>query len=323
MDEEYYLLLVQRYSEKKCTDTELEVFTHLLNEGKLDKYLTASMDKELGLQKDPDLQRQPTREKQPARIFPFLRRWQVAASILLFLALGLYLASRHHHSADPAIAGQPKQPEIKPGGNNAILTLGNGETIVLNKAKDGQLANQGHTTINKTATGQVVYTTPKTAPSEIIYNSITTPAGGQYQLVLSDGTKVWLNALSSIKYPTHFDNTQRTVEITGETYFEVAQNKTVPFRVITNNQTIDVLGTNFNINAYADESSTKTTLLEGKIRVTAASKAVILTPGQQAVANPNSLAVTTADTEEAIAWKNGYFELNNTDGRTMMRQITQ
>jgi transmembrane sensor len=140
---------------------------------------------------------------------------------------------------------------------------------------------------------------------------------------LEDGTGVWLNAASSIKYPTAFTGNERRVEITGEAYFEVAHNADKPFRVTFNEQTVEVLGTHFNINAYADEPAAKTTLLEGKVKLTNKAQSAMLLPGQEAVLVTNGYQVKEADLEQAMAWKNGIFYFDNTDVKTIMRQVAR
>ncbi|WP_432327294.1 FecR family protein [Mucilaginibacter sp. P25] len=201
---------------------------------------------------------------------------------------------------------------MAPGGNKAILTLGDGSTIVLNGAKIGKLARQDNILIKKAADGQISYrdVVVDFHPSKnIIYNTATTPQGGQYQFILADGTKVWLNASSSIKYPVVFNGNERRVELTGEAYFEVAHNAKKPFKVISNGQTVEVLGTHFNINAYNDEQAVKTTLLEGSVKVSAGKVSNIIKPGQQARFDHGLIDVMNVDADEVVAWKNGFFFL--------------
>jgi len=159
----------------------------------------------------------------------------------------------------------------------------------------------------------------------LVYNRIQVPYGGQYQLELPDGTKVWLNAGSSLRYPVSFTGHERKVELTGEGYFEVAKNKTMPFRVQTSKQVVEVLGTHFNINAYNDDPSVKTTLLEGSVKVTQNTMGTfkMLKPGQQSVLKNNELQVKEADTEEAVAWKNGLFLFNDQSLDEIMHQVSR
>lgn len=234
-------------------------------------------------------------------------RIAAAASVLLFLGIGGYYYNTNNEQRQIA---QLQLNDIAPGGNKAILTLANGQRIVLTSAKNGQLALQGNTEITKTADGDIAYHQTKDQPAALSYNTVSTPIGGQYHLILADGTNVWLNAASSIKYPTAFSGAERKVEITGEAYFEVAHNAAKPFRVKSNDQVVEVLGTHFNVNAYADENETKTTLLEGSVKVTGSNGFKFIKPGQQAVLKGNNLGVTEADLEEVVAWKNGYFKFN-------------
>jgi len=224
--------------------------------------------------------------------------------------------------------------DILPGSNKAILTLANGSKIILNDAGNGKIARQQNIVIDKAKNGQLIYDVdgsfktdrqPKVA-AIVAMNTLTTPRGGQYEVVLPDGTKVWLNAASSLRYPTSFPGNERQVELTGEAYFEVAKNAAQPFFVKTTNQTVEVLGTHFNINSYSDEISTKTTLLEGSITVTNTSgmPLVKLKPRQQAIGTLKGMKVNTdADTEEAMAWKNGKFMFKNTDLPAIMRLLSR
>lgn len=223
-------------------------------------------------------------------------------------------------------------PEIKvtkdmlPGKNGAILTLSNGAQIVLDSSKNGTLAVQGNTNIIR-KDGQILYDHQSIATDEVLYNTMTTPKGRQYELVLSDGSKIWLNAASSIRYPTVFTGKERKVEITGEVYFEIAHNAEKPFKVTANGMEVSVLGTHFNINSYGDEATIKTTLLEGSVKIIKNNNSCILVPGQQAqIANNASENVkikvlTEVDLDAVLAWKNGYFSFGETDLATMMRQI--
>jgi len=220
-----------------------------------------------------------------------------------------------------------KQNDFLPGKNTAILTLADGSTIVLDSAKNGALTSQGNTKVIKLNNGQLAYSSSG-ATNEVLYNTMSTPRGGQYKLVLSDGSKVWLNAASSIHYPTSFPGNERKVEITGEAYFEVAHDAKKPFKVSVNNMEVQVLGTHFNVNAYRDERTINTTLLEGSVKVTKGSSMSILKPGQQAIiqqaGDDKKITVeNNIDVEAVIAWKNGYFSFTNADMTAVMRQISR
>jgi hypothetical protein len=245
-----------------------------------------------------------------------------AASILLFLSFGVYLLL--HKNPPPQQIAKNQIHDVAPGGNKAILTLANGKQIVLTGTQNGALAKQGSITINKTRDGQVVYTGASIASQNsqlMTYNSMQTPRGGQYHLTLADGTNVWLNAASSIRYPVAFTGNERRVEITGEAYFEVEHNATKPFRVICNGQTVEDLGTHFNINAYSDENSVKTTLLEGSVNVSSAGKSQTLKPGEQGQLEHGNIRIVDVDANDAIAWKNGFFQFKDDNLKDIMRQL--
>jgi transmembrane sensor len=213
---------------------------------------------------------------------------------------------------------------VAPGGNKAVLTLANGSTIVLDSAHNGVLAKQGNSIINKTGDGKLVYRASATADNEVPQiNTVTTPRGGQYHIVLPDGSDVWLNAASSISYPTIFNGKTRRVEITGEAYFEVTKNAAMPFIVKSPRAEVDVLGTHFNIMAYADEDVMKTTLLEGAVKIIANGSSGILKPGQQAVLNNKDELSINNDADDEIAWKNGLFQFRGADIRSIMRQAAR
>ncbi|MBS1563368.1 MAG: FecR domain-containing protein, partial [Bacteroidetes bacterium] len=211
------------------------------------------------------------------------KRWWAAAAVFILLLAGAGLYRYSRQTPQPVIASVP-QKDIAPGGNRALLTLADGSTITLDSAAIGKLAEQSGSTITKTADGQLEYNVAATGSgqSSIGFNTLATPRGGQFRLTLPDGTKVWLNAASSIKYPAVFSGNERQVAITGEVYFEVAHDRAKPFKVTKGELSIAVLGTNFNINAYDDEKDIRVTLLEGSVLVSAApvSAALHLRPGQ-------------------------------------------
>lgn len=203
--------------------------------------------------------------------------------------------------------------DIAPGGSKAVLTLANGQKISLTDAKDGELANQAGVIIKKKANGQITYTVTGRGDANRLaaeYNTIDVPLGGQYQVDLPDGTKVWLDAQSSFRYPVNFSGKERNVEITGEAYFEVAHNKSMPFKVKSIGQTVEVLGTHFNVMAYPGEKLIKTTLLEGSVKISSTTAAQVIVPGQQAQVSAAAIKVVEADVEDAVAWKNGYFKFH-------------
>jgi ferric-dicitrate binding protein FerR (iron transport regulator) len=253
-------------------------------------------------------------------------RWiKMAAAVLIFLTASLLFINRHANKK-PAFANRQRGfNNIHPGGNKATLTLGNGEQISLNDQKNGTISRQGGSEVIKLANGQLAYNAKSNSTTNVVYNTMSTPRGGKYDLILADGTKVWLNAASSITYPTAFNESNRTVSITGEAYFEVAHDKSKPFRVTVQGQTVEVLGTHFNINAYTDEDAVRTTLLEGKVKITKGPEAAILAPGQQSIIRAKQVAITVenADTDDAVAWKNGLTSFKNANIREIMRQVSR
>ena len=265
-----------------------------------------------------------------------LMSWVAAAVILITLGVSSWFY--FNEGAQKGSNTLQYANDVPPGGNEAILTLADGSKISLTDADKGELLNTTGVRIVKTDDGQLVYTVNPTVSvkgTALSYNTITTPRGGQYQVNLPDGTKVWLNAGSSLKFPTVFTNLkERKVELSGEAYFEVAKNKQQPFKVLSlanesgRAQETEVLGTHFNINAYEDEIETKTTLLEGSVKVAMPENRnkkydVILSPGQQAVLSNNTFKTSIVDTEEIIAWKNGNFVFGNEGIESIMRKIAR
>lgn len=258
---------------------------------------------------------------------PFYKMWWAAAVVVLVAAGGYFLLNQHPRNdfAKAKPQSVPLQNDIAPGGDKAVLTLADGSRVVLDSAANGALTRQGNVTVIK-LNGQLAYSAEGSKATEVLYNTISTPKGGQYQLVLADGSKVWLNAASSLRFPTAFTGKERRVELTGEGYFEVAHDETKPFHVSVHNMDVEVLGTHFNINAYNDEPSIKTTLLQGRVKVKKEEKLVYLNPGQQAVINPaadNIKVDYDVDTEEVVAWKNGRFQFNSANIETIMRQAAR
>lgn len=257
---------------------------------------------------------------------------RIAAAILLLLggfSIYYFLTSKKETQITQKIQVPPVPAPILPGGEKAVLTLADGSTIILDSAANGLLSNQGAMKVEKLKNGELSYTVNGkmiTEKDEAFYNTISTPRGGQYHVTLSDGTEVWLNAASSIRFPVAFIGNERKVTVTGETYFEVAKDAAKPFKVKTEKEQVEVLGTHFNINAYADEPMVKTTLLEGKVKVMSdGMQAAFLLPGQQSgiSANGNITIANDADLEEAVAWKNGRFQFNSADLKTILRQVSR
>ena len=251
-----------------------------------------------------------------------------AAAVILLLPLSYYLLTRiNHKEVALSLDTVAMKAAIVPGRNKAVLTLADGTTIQLDSAANGQLTRQGNTQVIKRRNGQLSYqvagpNSPVGINTAIGYNTMTTPRGGQYQLQLPDGTMVWLNAASSITYPTRFAGGERRVEVRGEAYFEVVKDPKMPFRVSLPDQAskqgageIEVLGTHFNVNGYSDEPVLTITLLEGAVKIDAS----VLKPGE-AYSNGK---VKKVHTEEAVAWKNGYFQFDQADIRAVLRQLAR
>jgi transmembrane sensor len=311
--------LLKKYHEGKCSEAEkalLEGWYLQYNEREIN--ISPKRIEALGKQIFMEL---------PGNHYDFIRigLWLAVAATTIGILISVTLK----------FYGTNKQPktlthvrDIAPGSNKAILTLANGTKINLNDAANGQLTAHSGIKILKTADGQLIY---KVTDVNILYdnikpNNVTTPNGGQWQVHLSDGTKVWLNSASSLTYPSSFDKQKdRRVQLTGEAYFEVAKDKAHPFIVLTDQQEVEVLGTHFNINSYNDEPAVKTTLLEGSVKVITKTSQNIkfLSPGQQAVLANNILVVGQANMEEAVAWKNGYFRFNDEDIQSIMRKLSR
>ncbi|SEW52999.1 FecR family protein [Chitinophaga arvensicola] len=256
---------------------------------------------------------------------PQIRWWRpmAAAVVILLAAAGSYLLFISRKTAKENTTMPVAMQDASPGGNRAVLTLGNGDTIVVNAHQNGWTAQEGSSSVVKKDSNTLVYeTTGKNTATTVAYHILTTPRGGQFRVVLPDGSRVWLNAGSSVRYPVAFNGTRREVTLTGEAYFEVAADARMPFRVTAGAVVMDDLGTAFNVMAYPDEAQLKTTLVEGAVKVQRKEEAVILKPGQQ-VAAGQELKVQTVDTDEVIAWKNGEFSFNHNSIYEIMRQIAR
>lgn len=336
MDKKEFLKLVSKYNQGLATEEEIaflnaydglfdsqeDILDQLSPEDK--SQLKASMHAHI-------TGHMQTRIQQSNRARGGKKGWLAAAVVLVSCTVGyvLYKSSYRDHALKTVVTSQ-KTELISPGSNQAILTLSNGDQIALNDRANGVVHKESGLLITKNDDGQLQYEMAATA--KVAINTLTTPRGGQYQLILSDGTKVWLNADSKIIYPTQFGSDERKVEVLGEAYFEVAKNPGRPFKVVSKNQVIEVLGTHFNVNNYQDEAIAKTTLLEGSVKISSVvngvvdrSSSKILQPGEQASLQSGraGITVTNSDLESAIAWKNGYFRFNRTDMQSMMRQVAR
>ncbi len=271
------------------------------------------------------------RRQHPRRIIYFtknpLTKLAVASAVIITSTLCvLYITGKHSSPAESNSAvAVSKRDTIVPGGNKAVLILGDGTEVVLDTATSGTIEQNPHSRVIKLDDGELVYSALKDANVAVTYNTLSTPRGGQYAITLVDGTRVWLNSSSSLRFPTSFRDPERIVELSGEAYFEVVQNGDKPFKVKVNDVEFKVLGTHFNIMAYKDETTINTTLIEGSVAVSKLKETVTLNPGQQARIRENGKIgiIKNADTEQAIAWKNGFFNFTGSDIETTMRQIAR
>jgi transmembrane sensor len=330
--------LLEKYEAGKCTEQEKALLESWHLSDPLDEVEDLSAEAQLDDLVQVWAMLQQQQEQQPKLAIKQVRLWSriaVASVIILIGGLALFFYIRQSISNQELTRFASDLP---PGKNNAILTLSNGQKIVLTETNKGEIAKQGPVSVTKTQDGTIIYHIDHTAAidvkapaKELQYNTIATPRGGKYQLNLPDGTKVWLNAATVLKYPVVFAANERRVELTGEAYFEVSKNKQQPFHVKTAQQDVEVLGTHFNVNAYNDEKEVKTTLLEGSVKVLALNVkpntkmpgSIVLKPNQQATVSETGLHVTDADMKETMSWKNGMFEFKNSDLTSIMRQASR
>ncbi|PWG81516.1 FecR family protein [Pararcticibacter amylolyticus] len=258
-------------------------------------------------------------------------RWLVAASIVLILGYSAwFFFSNSPSSHKYQFAANGNGPDIPPGGNKAVVTLPDGKKVILGAGVRGLISEAGAIQVSRTGDGQVRITNSKyKEPASNNPVIIETPRGGTYQVILPDGSKVWLNAASSLSFPGRFDDAERLVELSGEAYFEVAKNyqnngERRPFVVRSGSLKVKVLGTHFNINAYPEDENIRTTLLEGSVAVSRKGESYLLKPGQVAIAKAEkAVSIQAADTEEAVAWKNEAFQFSGSDVHEVMRQLSR
>lgn len=337
MTKDQAIILLQRYREGLCTEEERKAVErwYALLEAKGDWDWT---DEEKALFREELFGRVTMdiaagREDNVIAMPKRVSWWKVAAAVLALGGVAVWIAfsgTKEKKQTVDFVVAAPESNDVLPGKTGAILTLSDGQKILLDTASDGTITLQGgRSVLNRD--GTLTYAGKDEVAGVVAYNSIVTPPGRQYKLILSDETKVWLNAASSLYYPVHFSDGARKVEITGEAYFEVAAQTNVkgektPFTVKVNRESdrsteVQVLGTHFNINAYDDEPDTRVTLLEGAVTVSTASAApVMIRPGQQAKVNHKIEVNKEADIELAMAWKNGNFQFKNADVSSVMRQ---
>jgi transmembrane sensor len=339
MDKQSFFSILDKYQDGTASAAERalieEYYRRMEKAGKTE--LTA--DEEADIRRTMYNQIAASFEKTDPKVFNIKRgysRFAAAAVILTMIGAGSYIFLFKKQVTEPAHAetAKAKPRDLPPGRDAAVLTLGDGRTIILDSTR-GTISQQGNATVIN-LNGQVSYAnTAKDKPTAVVYNTISTARGNQYQLILADGSKVWLNSASSLRFPTSFTGDRREVELDGEGYFEVAKNASKPFHVKTSSQDIEVLGTHFNVNAYNDETATKTTLLEGSVKVRQWSMVngqlktgneAMLKPGEQAVLSGAYSPFTidrSPDIDQVMAWKNGWFEFDKTDIKAIMRQISR
>ncbi len=350
MDKRGFLQLIDKYLSGNASDEEERQLYYLL-----ESFQDTNTWDERGMDVKDELEKKMlarllgavnlSTTNKPANIF-VLPVWAriAAAAVILFVSAGSFYFYSLTKSNSELVLGSPVNQigtHEKAGEAKVFLTLSNGTIIYLDNADDGLLAKEGNTSIRKLRHGQLEYHNDnklsKLTKDNVVelYNTITTPKGSQYKLILPDGTKVWLNAASSFRFPASFTGKERSTVLNGEAYFEVAKNEEMPFNVVTGEKQVTVLGTHFNIRAYQDEDNYEASLLEGSIRVSATSTTSaaksksplkLLQPGQQArISNTNATGINligNIDTTAVIAWKEGLFLFNNTSIRNVMQQIS-
>ncbi len=323
MKREDIQLLLKRYTEGKCTPKEMEL---------LDAWADHQAATENWLWLD-ESHKNSTQEKIRKKIYlsspkrSYAKLWLsgIAAALFLVCSIGIYLQYLDKDSR-MEVALKHTREVVSPGTNAAMLTLGDGTVLSLDSAAHGFLAAENDVLIRKGGHGELLYShDKKTNASTISLNTLSVPRGGNYQLQLEDGTKVWLNSASSITYPSTFSENSRSVTLKGEAYFEVAVNKNKPFMVSANDVEIIVTGTHFNVCAYDDDETLKTTLLEGGVYVKKDGRKIILQPGEQAISRKSSgeLIHAVVDPSNAVAWKSGNFVFEDQDLRSIMRNLSR
>jgi hypothetical protein len=331
MTEDQYLSLCEKYLRGDYTpEEEILIKKYQHNAGLTDAHLVnfdnTEKDRLRGLLYD---KLQTSLRQQQTPVVNMYRWFYVAAaSVLLFISVGIYFANNNKGKITRPAAqnNNAAKNDIQPGSNKAVLTLANGHSITLDDAKNGVLSKQGNAAISKSGNGIVINNNGDNNPiADNSLNTITIPRGGKYNITLPDGTKVWLNSSSALIFPNAFTGTERKVTVTGEAYFEVAKNKSMPFKIDVNGkQVVEVLGTHFNITAYADDEAITTTLLEGSVKVNYKNKATVIKPGQMAVNTLGDMVtVRQANIDEVMAWKNDNFIFNNENITSIMKKISR
>ncbi|WP_426588623.1 FecR family protein [Mucilaginibacter sp. R-33] len=329
-----FLALYEKYMSGQCTDAEKQLLDAYRDEMQLadevwDDEEVSEADVHARIWKKLTESRQKATVIKPLKQTSYKWLWAAASLVAIAVLAGLLFMPVKRDNTTGTIAKNTKTT-ILPGSNKAYLTLANGNKIVLDDAKNGQLAAGAGVKVSKAANGVVVYKfdkKPAEQPHEGVprINTITTPRGGQYEVILGDGTSVKLNAASYIRFPEFFSGATREIELNGEAYFEVAKDKAHPFIVKANGTQVQVFGTHFNINAYSDNPDITTTLLEGSVKMSKGTAAIMLLPGQQGTVNQNgsSIKVQKADVEANMAWINGFFIFHDQSIVNIMKQVSR
>lgn len=328
---EFYQFLLTRYAEGSATEEEINELFDELGKRQHDAAWTDIIDQVIhhsakeGQYDEaywhPVIRQILATKPVPAPVRKMkVKKWLVAASLLIMASVTLYLLYPTREKQPQTSTTSQDTPQVVPGRQGAILTLADASEVLLDTVKNGAVFKLEGGGTASVIDGHLVY---NTQGAEISYNTVSTPKGRLYQVILPDGTDVWLNSGSSIRYPTSFAGEYRVVKITGEAYFEVKKNTQMPFRVeLENGMHIQVVGTRFNVNAYNDEPSIKTTLLEGAVNIHKNGQTQRLVPGQQAeVSGDDKISVTEANVGQVIAWKDGLFDFNNRDLKSVLREI--
>lgn len=329
MDQEQFRELTQRYLAGTASEAEkafLEAY-YAAFENRPDILAKLSAAEQERLE---EVLYQELWQQVPATRIRPLRRWRyiaAAAIAVLVLSAGAFFWRQYHSAPSPVLAVKQPLPDIPPGRTGAVLTLADGSQVPVDSAMNAVVATQNGMQV-VASNGTLHYRPAAGNTAVAAYNTLTTPRGTQFHIQLPDGSGVWLNAASAIRYPTAFTGATRSVEVSGEAYFEVAPDSKRPFMVNVNNrQEITVLGTRFNVNAYEDEQSLTTTLLEGAVRLSASrpreAAVTVLHPGQQARLANRLKVVSNADTDAVMAWKNGYFNFNDKSLEEVLRLLTR
>ena len=328
MTEDQYLSFCKKYLDGECSPAEAQLLLEYQEKNGFGADYAEADAMRVHKILQTRIQQSIKTNKKPVRLR--LLSWQVAASFVIILTAVLYFRT------DLSITNTKRQrlltkkaakkaEEIRPGSTNAVLTLSNGQSIKLNGSKDGMISNHGNAEISKSGNGLVITANGDEVNIERTLNQITVPRGGKYDITLPDGTRVWLNSSSALSFPIAFKGKERKVFLTGEAYFEVAKNKDMPFKIeVAGKQEVEVIGTHFNITAFAEDHIIKTTLLEGAVKIKYKDSKVLIKPGEMAINNLKTpLKVVPADLEQVMAWKNDMFLFDNENIISIMNKISR